>query len=178
MNTWHFRFTLDPQGTTIDDAYDRLHDAGCDDALFSSSDGREFATFARRAETLDAAVMSAITDIERVAGVSVTEVSDQALVKLEDIARLSARSIQSIERLIAGEDCEAEFPRPLTWDDDQIQEWEWSRVAEWFAAELGEKLPDPNATFFTALSDSLKARRSCRRLAPAQRKSVVALLDT
>ena len=178
MNTWRFRFTLDPQAATIDEVYDLLHEAGCDDALFSSSDGQEFATFARQADTLDAAVMSAITDVERVAGVTVAEVSDQALVKIEDIARLSARSVQSIERLIAGEDCEVEFPRPLTWNDDEIQEWELSRVAEWFATELGEELTDPNAPFFAALSDSLKARRSCRRLAPAQRKSVVALLDT
>ena len=176
MKTWHFRFTLESTGVRVDDVFDELHDAGCDDALFSSRDQTEFVRFARQAATLEEAVLTAISDLESVVRVKVSAICDASLVTLNEISCRTGESVESLSALMTESQPGAVFPSPLTWEDEEPQEWEWSRVAEWFANELGEQPRDPNAAVFAAISDTLDARRSCLRLAPDQRRRISQLL--
>lgn len=178
MNTWNFRFTLEPTLVNIDDIFDQLHDAGCDDALFSSRDQQEFVTFARNAPTLEEAVLSAIADLESVDGIRVSAISDESLVTATETSKRTGKSFEEISVLIAGQRVGAAFPPPLTWENEDPQEWEWRQVAEWFINELGEHPRDPDAAVFAAISDTLDARRSCNRLAPNQRRRISRLLST
>ena len=177
MNTWHFRLRLDPQGSDIDDAFDALYEAGCDDALFAHRDDAEYATFSRAALTLEEAVLSAIADVERVGDITVTAIWDESPVTLDEIAVRSGRSVEAVTGLIERTDCDVPFPRPLTWLDEDSQQWQWSRVSDWFADRLGEQLNDPNAAVFTALTDTLRARASCAKLERPQQQRITALLN-
>ncbi len=177
MNTWHFRLRLDPQETDIDDAFDALHEAGCDDALFAHRDGAEYATFSRAAPTLEEAVFSAIADVERVGDIAVTAIWDESPVSLDEIAARSGRSVASVLGLIERTNDDVPFPNPLTWPDEDSQQWQWLKVRDWFADRLGEQLNDPNAAVFTALSDTLRARASCGKLNHDQQQRIAALLN-
>lgn len=55
---------IDPTG----DYEDRLHDAGCDDALVAVVGGTVYLDFDRDAASFDAAVRSAQQDVERAGG--------------------------------------------------------------------------------------------------------------
>ena len=72
-----FSFTVTVEGADIleDGAQEALFEAGCDDALFSSSEGVQVGDFDREATTFAEAVASAITAIESaVPGARVTDV--------------------------------------------------------------------------------------------------------
>ena len=178
MSTWNFRLTLEPTSVSVDEVFDKLQDAGCDDALFSSRDQREFVTFARRAPTLEEAVLTAIADLESVEGIKVAEIYDESLVTFNEIAHRAGKSVESMAALLGQQRTGAAFPSPLTWDDDEPQEWQWSRVAEWFANELGEHPRDPHSAVFAAFAATLSARRSCGRLSPDQRRKISGLLSS
>ncbi len=60
-------FTLGIAGD-VDAKLDALFEAGCDDATFGSINGVHYAVFDREALTFEAAVASAIRDIESVPG--------------------------------------------------------------------------------------------------------------
>ncbi len=71
--------------TELDDrAVDALFEAGCDDALPGSSEGRTMVSFAREADSLESAIRSAIGDIQR-AGFTVS----QAVIECDTLAVLS-----------------------------------------------------------------------------------------
>ena len=178
MTTWHFSFALELQDVDVEDAFDDLHSAGCDDALFSRRDDQEYVTFSRQAGTLEEAILTAIADLESVVGIAVIGISDESLVTAEEIALRSGRSEESLRPLIEQHRSANPFPSPLGWIDDEPQKWEWSVVAKWFRRELGEYLRDPNATMFAAIEDTLHARRSCGRLHPDQRRKISALFAT
>lgn len=65
------QFTLIVDGVDLqhESVIDRLFESGCDDALVSSRDGVQFIDFDRDAATLDEAVLSAVADVEKAAGV-------------------------------------------------------------------------------------------------------------
>lgn len=67
-----FEFTLFLSGLTeiTDDAANALYEAGCDDASPASCDGVVWITFHREADSLDAAVRSAMADVQK-AGLTV-----------------------------------------------------------------------------------------------------------
>ena len=65
------QFTLIVAGVDLqhESVIDRLFESGCDDALVGSRDGVQFIDFDRDAATLDEAVLSAVADVEKAAGV-------------------------------------------------------------------------------------------------------------
>ncbi len=58
-------------GTQTDKSFEELCEAGCDDASYSSLDGVWHADFDRESHSLEAAVKSAVSDIESVEGIRV-----------------------------------------------------------------------------------------------------------
>ena len=63
-----WRFTVFIKGLTefTDDQVDALYEAGCSDGSLASGDGQAWIGFDREADSLQAAVRSAIADIGRV----------------------------------------------------------------------------------------------------------------
>jgi len=83
-----FEFTLVLSGLTeiTDAAANALFEAGCDDASPASSDGVVWITFHREANSLDAAIRSAMADVQQ-AGFPVErlEIERNALKELVEI---------------------------------------------------------------------------------------------
>ncbi len=72
MTEYDFALYLNELTELDDRAVDALYEAGCDDALPGSSQGRAMVCFARKSESLGAAIRSAIGDIQR-AGFTVSQ---------------------------------------------------------------------------------------------------------
>lgn len=72
-----YTFTLildrDPTAGDDDELVGALYAAGCDDALFGSTDSTHYGEFDREADSLSAALASAIADV-RSAGIGVVHV--------------------------------------------------------------------------------------------------------
>ena len=85
MPTHHFALAVDGPDLQDNVLIERLFKAGCDDAAIVRSTGIQYVDFDRKAASLDEAVLSAVTDIERVEGVNVARVADAVLVSMTDI---------------------------------------------------------------------------------------------
>ena len=85
MPTHHFALAVDGPDLQDNVLIERLFKAGCDDAAIVRSAGIQYVDFDREAASLDEAVLSAVTDIERVEGVNVARVADTVLVSMTDI---------------------------------------------------------------------------------------------
>jgi hypothetical protein len=82
MTEYRFTLTIDGADVLSDAAQDALHEAGCNDATFGSSQGIHTAEFDREAADFSEAVASAIKAIEvAVPGAKVTDVHRE-----EDVA--------------------------------------------------------------------------------------------
>ena len=92
MPTHHF--TLIVEGAELHDEsiLNGLFESGCDDALVGSTDGVQFIDFDRDAASLDAAVLSAMADAERVDGIRVLRVAGAGLAAANRRLRTLSRS--------------------------------------------------------------------------------------
>ncbi|MGH8908286.1 MAG: helix-turn-helix transcriptional regulator [Egibacteraceae bacterium] len=115
-----------------------LAGAGCDDAFPGEIDGVVQVTFWRESETAEAALWSAVRDIEgAVPGAHVTRL-DPDLVSTSDIAQRVGRSRESVRLLVEGKRGPGGFPRPVGWVGGGIRVWPWAEAHEWFRSHLGE----------------------------------------
>ncbi len=89
MTTWHFTLIVDgpdvQSGTTVD----ALYETGCDDALIGRADGVQYIEFDREAAGLVEAVLSAVADVERVAGVKVVRIADAGPASMTSLRALA-----------------------------------------------------------------------------------------
>ncbi|MBB6173038.1 hypothetical protein HNR23_003098 [Nocardiopsis mwathae] len=122
-------FTLLLDRLPSDEDYDRLFEAGCDDAQPETSGDACLLHFMREAPTLAMAVVTALRDAET-AGFTVTGLRAEDLVTLEGIAARVGRSEEDVRRLSAGEDGPGDFPAPVT--DAPWALYRWDQVAPWF----------------------------------------------
>lgn len=86
MPTHHFRLIVEGADLQDEAVIDRLFEAGCDDALVSSTDGVQCIDFDRDAGSFDAAVSSAMADVEGVDGVRVVRLEGDGPASTADIA--------------------------------------------------------------------------------------------
>ncbi|MCY4600761.1 MAG: hypothetical protein OXF27_12685 [Acidobacteria bacterium] len=171
-------FTLIVDGPDLqDDAYiDMLFEAGCDDGTVGRTDGIQYIDFDRDAPSFDEAILSAVTDVERVAGAEVVRVADAGLVSMTDIAARIGRTRESVRLLVTGGRGPGGFPPPVTDPRGRYRLWRWSDVANWLTTQLGEgTLPDDRAA--TTVNASLELRRQRRKLTPTSRKTLRVLAD-
>ena len=96
MPTHHFRLIVEGADLQDEAVIARLFEAGCDDALVSSTDGVQCIDFDRDAASLDAAVLSAVADVEQVGGVRVVRLAGAGLVSITDIAARTGRTRESM----------------------------------------------------------------------------------
>lgn len=176
MPIHHFTLIVDGPDLQDDALIDKLFEAGCDDAATGRIDGIQYVDFDREAVSVDEAVLSAVTDVERVEGVSVVRVADAGLVSMTDIASRIGRTRESVRLLITGARGPGGFPAPVTDPRSRYRLWRWSDVTLWLTMQLGEA-GFPSDRFLTVLNASLELRRHRSELDPSSRDRLGALAD-
>jgi len=175
VTTYTFTLIVDGPDVTEERVIDALFAAGCGDALFGRRDLVQFADFDREAPDLAAAVVSAIDQVESVAGMRVVRVEPEDLVSASAIAARTGRSRESIRLLIEGKRGPGGFPAPVAWVDAKTRLWHWSDVANWFMETLGQRVTDlDDAQLLAALNAALETRNRVAALEhPRHRAAVV-----
>ena len=175
MTTWHFTLIVDgpdvQSGTTVD----ALYETGCDDALIGRADCVQYIEFDREAAGLVEAVLSAVADVERVAGVKVVRIADAGLVSMTDIAARTGRTREGVRLLVTGARGPGGFPAPVTDPRSRYRLWRWSDVERWLAAGLGEEPSSSDDHVLAAINASLEIRLHRRWLDADRRTSLRAL---
>lgn len=176
MDLHRFSFLIRGADCLAPENFDRLYEAGCDDAVFGRRQGMQFAEFARRSRSLPEAVRSAIETIETaVPDAQVVRVEPDDLVTLTEIAQRVGRTKESVRLLSEGRRGPGAFPAPVAWLAAKQRIWQWSDVAAWFGEKLGERLPlSPSAQFVAALNGALEVRRRSAELASEEEREIVA----
>lgn len=172
-NTHEFTLLLEGPDVLSDEVFSAL-DARCEDAIFGSRGGVQFADFEREAASFEQAVGSAIADVESACeGLRVIRVQPDELVTATTIAGRVGRTPQSINQLAGGtrRGSGPPFPAPVAWVDAKTRLWRWSDVVEWFALTTGDVSPEDLATaeFVAMLNGYLEARRHRQRLSEISR---------
>jgi hypothetical protein len=118
---------LDPQA---EDFETRFYNAGCDDATISFQKGHIIVDFTREADSVDAAICSAVECVEK-AGAHVDRVEPDPLVNLSDIASRTGLTRAAISQYSKGQRSE-NFPSPVARVTSDTPLWDWATVATWF----------------------------------------------
>ena len=175
-----FHFTLIVDGPDLQDEVliDALFEAGCDDATIGRSDGVQYADFDREAAALDQAILSAVSDLERVDGVHVVRIADAGLASMAEIATRLGRTRESVRLLISGARGPGGFPPPVTDPRGRYRLWRWSDVAQWFTEHMGEEVTLPQDDIAAAVNAALELRYRRCRLVPSDRVNLRELVGT
>lgn len=134
--------------------------------LPDGDDGWFRCEFERSAPTYDAAVLSALGDLQRV-----FPEADLASVEPDDLATISAvaermgRSHESIRLLVQGKRGPGGFPRAASAPETRPQVWRWHEVVDWFEQKMAIPVPDSeNAAFLAMVNDLLRLRLAAPRV--------------
>ena len=175
MAIHHFTLIVDGPDLQDETLIDAVFEAGCDDAAIGRIDGIQYVDFDREAASLDQAILSAVTDLERIDGVDVVRIADAGLVSMADIATRIGRTREGVRLLIFGARGPGGFPPPITDPRSRYRLWRWSDVARWFANHLGEDLVTEDDEVLAAFNAGLELRHHRRRLAAPDQARLEAL---
>lgn len=117
---------LDPEA---DDFADRFFKAGCDDATISFQKGHIILDFSREAESIGAAIVSAVECVEA-AKATVDRVEPDPLVSLSEIAARSGMTRAAMTQYSKGQRGK-NFPPPVARITSDSPLWNWASVAKW-----------------------------------------------
>lgn len=131
MALYNFTLTLSGVSYETEGLEDALYQNGCDDALICAYGNSVYVEFDREAQSLDAAIASAVDNIESAGIGAIVESVDSALVGLSDIAELTDLSRQAVALLKDGKRGSGDFPCPVQRIKGQSPLWDWADVAEW-----------------------------------------------
>ena len=139
MNQYEFtlKFALPLQDVDPEVFVERLFSDGCDDALIGiGQHGRLALDFTCEASSADEAVLSALSDVQRVIpGARLIEASPD-FVGLTDIANILGFTRQNMRKLLVKSG--PKFPLPV--HDGKPAIWHLSAVLDWFTNEKGRDL--------------------------------------
>jgi len=126
---YEFTLVLSDDAELNDEFEAAIYGGNCDDCLISSFGGRVVLTFARSANSLKDAILSAIADF-RSSGAQgeLLFVDECNLVTQAEIARKIEKSRQWIHQLIKGD---KGFPSPVCEITDGTPLWYWCEVVQW-----------------------------------------------
>jgi predicted DNA-binding transcriptional regulator AlpA len=130
MKTFEFSVIASGLDPEAEDFADRFYDAGCDDATISFQKGHIIADFAREADSIVEAIVSAVRNVEK-AGAHVDRVEPDPLVSLSEIASRTGFTRSAIGYYSKGERGKGDFPSPIVRVTSDSPLWEWSSVAKW-----------------------------------------------
>lgn len=167
LNEYSFTLILDGVDE-VEELETGIYGAGCDDALIGMRGGIAFVDFDREAESLSAAIMSAIDDVRRIKGVSVLRIEPDDLVNMSEIAARLGQSRESIRKYINSERCSGDFPAPISNVTGRSMRWRWNEVAKWLIAN--GKLADNPTLREATLVSKLNAALELRRLTTSKRE--------
>jgi hypothetical protein len=166
-----YNFTLLIEGALTEERLRGLYRAGCDDMTFQGDEsGHGSADVHREASNLVEAVLSAVTDIESVPGLTVLGVENQELVGLADIAWRLDRTAESI-RLLASGRRRSGFPPPAV-RRQRGQLWRWSEVAAWANEHLDADFDPDEADLIAAINATLQIRRLAMHFPEQERRAL------
>ena len=129
MKTYEFSIIasgLDPQE---DDFEARFYDAGCDDATIAFQKGRIIVDFSREANSVDAAIVSAVECVVA-AGAHVDRLEPDPLVNLSDMASRTGMTRAAMSQYSKGQRSR-DFPAPVARVTSDSPLWDWATVAKW-----------------------------------------------
>lgn len=170
METYTFRVLV--TDAVNDENANRLFEAGVDDGFPESGPQGHSIGFDRESESLEAAILSAIKEVES-AGFEVLRVEPDELVSAADVAERTERSRQSISSLISGVRGPGGWPRPIA-GNVRSPLWRWSDVAAWFEEFDGSQEVDREAAaLLAAINEVLAARRALRPIGARTRKALL-----
>lgn len=129
MKTYEFSIIASGLDPSAEDFEARFYDAGCDDALVSFQKGHIIIDFAREAETIGDAIVSAADCVAR-AGAKIERIEPDPLVSLADIAARSGMSRAAVTHYAKGERGQG-FPKPIARVTSESPLWDWEEVAIW-----------------------------------------------
>ena len=96
MPIHHFTLIVDGPDLQDDTLIDAVFEAGCGDAAISRTDGVQYVDFDREAASLEQAILSAVTDLERIDGVALVRIADSGLVSMADVADRIGRTREGV----------------------------------------------------------------------------------
>ncbi|MFQ5790665.1 MAG: helix-turn-helix transcriptional regulator [Acidobacteriota bacterium] len=139
-----------------------LFEAGCDDATLAFRNRVGYLEFDRRARSLEAAILSAVRDVERAdPRLTVVSVEPGDFVNASEIARRVQVTREYIRLLVQGKRGEGEFPAPQSGITGKTLVWSWAEVVRWM---LEHNLLEDRAVIETAetirdINDALEMRQ-------------------
>ncbi len=153
-------FTLILSGVkSLDDLEAGVYGAGCDDALVGMRSGIPYVAFDREAESLFAAIQSAIRDVRK-AGLEIVRIEPDDLVSMSEIARRANQSRESVSKYVKGKRQAGGFPAPISGVTGNSMRWRWSEVARWLADKGQiEDAPAQDAAVVSKLNAAIELRR-------------------
>src|SRR5262249_19902136 len=129
MKTYEFSIVASGLDPSADDFETRFYDAGCNDATISFQKGHIIVDFAREADAVDAAIVSAIECV-KAAGAVVERVEPDPFVNLSDIAARTGMTRAAVSQYSTGSRRE-DFPLPVARVTSTTPLWDWAAVAKW-----------------------------------------------
>lgn len=129
MKTYEFSVIASGLDPEAEDFEARFYDGGCDDAIVAFQKGHVIVDFAREAESIDAAISSAIETVIAV-GAKVERVEPDPLVSLAEIAARTGMSRAAMS-LYAKEQRAEGFPAPVAKVTSNSSLYDWASVASW-----------------------------------------------
>lgn len=159
MSTHEFTFVVDHRlsDEEIEALFDRI-----DDVTPEREQARTLLGFDRAGDSLAAALVSALHDVESV-GLAVGSVRSEDLVTLKEIGVRTRRSYESVRLLAAGRRGPGGFPGPMAADGWNL--YSWAQVRQWFArhypsSELDSELLTVEHDRLIAAADHLVRARA------------------
>lgn len=141
MNQYDFtlNFSLPQQDVDPEEFVEQLFAEGCDDALIGiGQHGRLALDFSREGPSAVDAILSALSDVQRVIpGARLIEASPD-FVGLTDIANILGFTRQNMRKLLVKSG--AKFPLPV--HDGKPAIWHLSTVLDWISSEKGRDLDE------------------------------------
>lgn len=139
-----------------------LFEAGCDDGTLAFRNEVGYIEFDRQAPSLDAAVLSAIRNVERAdSRLTVVAVEPGDAVNASEIGRRAEVTREYIRLLVQGKRGEGDFPIPQSGIAGKTLVWSWADVVRWM---LEHNLLEDRSVLETAetirdINDALKMRQ-------------------
>jgi len=129
MKKYEFSIIASGLDPTAEDFEQRFYNAGCDDALIAFQKGHIIVDFAREADSIEIALISAVENVEA-AGAQVDRVEPDPLVSLSDIASRTGMSRAAMTQYSKGQRGK-DFPSPVARVTTDSPLWDWASVAKW-----------------------------------------------
>lgn len=130
MQEYEFTLVLSGIQELSDDVLDSFYEAGCDDGLVGMRDGIAYVDFARRANSFQDAVLTAIRDVEKT-GAQVQHIEPDEMVTMSEIARRLNVTREGVRKWIGGLRGPGNFPAPIGNLKNRSAIWRWTDVLQW-----------------------------------------------